>query len=472
MNRLRKNIFLVVSIPAILAVMCFYIFMAAAKDNSVLYIHDLEGDRKVLTGITISGFLEDRYHGRYFEIKNGTLNSRFIYYQQKNDISGPEDYKNLVNGFMHNEFLYTYNYDYEISPGAPRKEIAREDSHAAGNAFVRKSSVYTDSVDIYLRISKRYADFFSNPDLSTVYFSPGLYFKSSGKDIEFYKEEYIVSEGTPPNTIYTLVRSSFPAVMPELAFTVLNDDLYFTIVCTKEYSGRNGIYKAVSFDPWWQNSKYLGTVETITDFDLDSTNMDFLGLEAVDNKLVLLLFENNIFKARLYNTDGRLLDELAVTGISYGEKLPYCQGFVHDGYLNVFLKYTDENQYNQITLLSIHTENGKLNLKHKFSEISSNELYPYSIIAKDNMLYTIALVKDKDETKKYYNDIFTPGHFMIYAYKTENDSTFAAYTGELVTDAVDDYNRNLYFIDTSFGHNFYDYRQFRSVDVKVDENQG
>ena len=278
MNRLRNNIILVFSISAVLVFILTYAFMAAAKDNSTFFLKDLEGNRSALKDITISGYLEDRYHGRYFEMKNSILNSKFVYYQHQNDIAMLGNLQNLANAIKHDEFVYTYQYEYEISPGSKTAEYPKENSPIMNSLSIRKSAVFTDSIDIYARISKRYVDF-SSPHFDTIYFSPGLRYTRSSMEIEFNKDVYgDVSANAEyqkiHNIIYNLNRETFPVPLPKMAMTILNNELYFSIVCTKEYSGRNGIYKAVNFEPWWHDSKYKGTVDTITSFDLDKTNME------------------------------------------------------------------------------------------------------------------------------------------------------------------------------------------------------
>ena len=463
MDKLEKNIFLIFLVPALLVFAISYGFMAAAKDNPDFYLEDLEGNRDALKSITISGYLEDRYHGRYFEIKNGTVQSKFIYYQHRNDIAELNGYVNFSNGLRHNDFTFIYNYNFEISRGAKTEERPNENNHYNNNPSVRTSTVFTDSVDIYARITKT-DDIYQNS--TAILFDPGLRYKSNGMDIGFIKHEYFDSAGEKQGTTHHLNRETFPAFLPRMAMTVLNDELYFSIICTKEYSGRNGIYKAVNFEPWWQNSKYRGTVDIITSFDLDDTNMEVLGLEAVKDKLVLLLFEDNEFKARLYNTEGKVLDELAFNDITSEEGFPEYQGFVRDSYLNIYLKYANENRLNEKVILSIGIEGESLSHKHKVTEYSNQEMYPHMIASKDDMLYVIALTKNIEELSNYPSQVLTPGHLMIFAYKTDNDKTFLVYSGELVTDANQDYYRNLYINDMSFGYNSYDYREFHLIDVR------
>ena len=126
MGRLVKNIILVFSIPAVLITVFTYGFMAARKDSSTFFLRDLEGDRSVLNDIVISGYLEDRYHGRYFELKNGTLESSFLYYQHQDDIAGLKKPQNLVNAVIHNDFVYYYQFEYKISPGQKQKNSRKK----------------------------------------------------------------------------------------------------------------------------------------------------------------------------------------------------------------------------------------------------------------------------------------------------------------------------------------------------------
>lgn len=461
MDRLRRNILFVVLIAGVLVFALTYCFMAVAKNNSTFLLEDLEGDREALRDITISGYLEDRYHGYHFEIKDGTVESNFLYYQQQNDITGLKNYQNLANGINHNDFFYLYNYDFEISRGAKTEERPKENNNAINSPSIRTSAVYTDSIDIYARITKRYADYSVTDDFTTIFFNTGLQYVSSNVDIEFIKQEYIGPAGEIHHTSYHLNRGTFPLALPQMTMTVLNDELYFSIVYTKEYSGRNGIYKAVEFEHWWHDSKYPGTVNTIASFSLDDANIEVLGLEAVNDKLILLLFEDNTLKARLYNTEGQQLDELSFSDITSNKGLPEYQSFINNSCLNIYLKYKTEDLFCENVLLSIQVDESNLRFKHKFKENSSQEMFPFCIASKDDMLYAVALTKDRK--MNYLSELPTPDHFMIYAFKTKNDKTHPLYRGKLVTDAAEDYNRNLH---TSYGYNLYDYRQFNSVNVR------
>ena len=188
MGRLVKNIILVFSIPAVLITVFTYGFMAARKDSSTFFLRDLEGDRSVLNDIVISGYLEDRYHGRYFELKNGTLESSFLYYQHQDDIAGLKKPQNLVNAVIHNDFVYYYQFEYKISPGAKTEEQPEKNMPAANNPSLRRSTVFTDSIDIHVKITKRPADFTAPDfDLASLYLDPGLRYENSSMDIEFYR---------------------------------------------------------------------------------------------------------------------------------------------------------------------------------------------------------------------------------------------------------------------------------------------
>jgi len=466
MGRLVKNIILVFSIPAVLITVFTYGFMAARKDSSTFFLRDLEGDRSVLNDIVISGYLEDRYHGRYFELKNGTLESSFLYYQHQDDIAGLKKPQNLVNAVIHNDFVYYYQFEYKISPGAKTEEQPEKNMPAANNPSLRRSTVFTDSIDIHVKITKRPADFTAPDfDLASLYLDPGLRYENSSMDIEFYRYLSDV-EYQSVYTDYSLNPGSFPAPLPKLAMTVLNDELYFSVVCPEEYSGHNGIYKAVKFYRWWDETEYPGIVDTITEFSLDDPVIEAAGLEAVNDNLVLLLFENSVFKTRLYNTRGDLMDELAVPGITSTEGLPEYQGFINDNCLNIFLKYANEEGFSKYIVLSIMAdEDNRLILKHRTEKNSTGEIYPFDIESRGDRLYIAAFTRNMEEIMKYSASWLTPGHFMIHAYETKNGITLPVYAGELVTDAADDYNRHLYTSDTSPGNLSY-YRVFESVRIE------
>lgn len=90
MGFIRRNIaFIVLSISS-LVIASSFAYALFKRDSATFYLKDITGNRSALRGITITGVLQDRFHGWYFQISNGGVQHRFKYYQKAADMVEPE----------------------------------------------------------------------------------------------------------------------------------------------------------------------------------------------------------------------------------------------------------------------------------------------------------------------------------------------------------------------------------------------
>jgi hypothetical protein len=503
MSWFRRNIFLSVAVPVAAVFILAYGFLAAARNNSTFYLRDIEGDRNKLNGAVITGYLQDRYHGQHFTIRNGLVETRFRNHQDAKDVLQDYRWKAPANGIYHEGKVYWYQFEYEISADAKTHEVLKDkredgDSNKQNDAHqdkqndagqnIRTSIVYADKADVYARLSVISEDFGSTDSWGSIRFDTGIRYASDKADIEFEKQEYVLQgdvvtevdkiDGVHYPTQYSINRGSIPVSNPGMGMTIMDGDLYFTILASKEYSGWNGIFKAVEFAPWWQaHPDKQGKAEVVVKFSLDEQEIEVLGLETVNHCLALSMFTDGVFTVRLFDRNGVLLDELVLEDVTSVDGLPEYEGYVNDDKLNICLKYRTEDGYYKETVLAVmadsETAGGKkeLRLIHKVDRLrpDNESEYHFTVASSDERLYVVSFIKEPDQESGNSIEVLKPGFFSIFVYETLQGETVLVYKGQLVTDADEDFIRDRFKNPASVGYNHYDYRQFEHTNVKVEQ---
>lgn len=265
------------------------------------------------------------------------------------------------------------------------------------------------------------------------------------------------------------------------------EDTFFTAVTTDGYKGTNGIYKLVYND----SSQYVDPSERqpslpIMTFSLDanaddnsSTSIAVLGLEAVGDKLALILLKNDALVIEGYSTDGQWLGEAVVSPFALvgnehteAENSPkhYEQYEAYSNAESNSLSLSFRSNQGQRTVVSLDfSEEIKLADVTTISTDSSSlrEDYDYEhgarfITFKNGRLYYAGAFREVDEDGANYLNAMSPLKFLVHVYEHGEQ----IYRGELVTDVNDDLirmqNRSL--------HDFsYDVLQYRSFfEVRID----
>lgn len=266
----------------------------------------------------------------------------------------------------------------------------------------------------------------------------------------------------------------------------VNDELFFTAVTTNRYKGTNGIYKlyfdsANSFNTPAARKRSTAIMTYSLDHNLDETSppVSVLGLEAVGNKLALILVKGDKLVIEGYDTEGKALGEVEVadflmTGTGNdeaGDTVHYYEtyeAYSRAGSEMLTLSWRGSNK--QRLIVSVDFAGGmKLadvtTIKTEAATLVEDEDYEHGvrfITFKNGKLYYVSVYRQVDERDGSHIHYMKQIRFLLSVYEQGQ----LMYQGELLTDVNDDLirinQRNL--MDFS-----YDPLQYRSIfDVRID----
>ncbi|NLC44838.1 MAG: hypothetical protein GX783_11255, partial [Clostridiales bacterium] len=338
---------------------------------------------------------------------------------------------------------------------------------------------------------------------SYIRYNPGTSLKSDTLEFEFSSENYYNDEdillstsGEYIGTVGKIIGSN-----PQDAFTLLDGQLYFTLLSSPHHKGSNGIYKAESFVEIWeylsdssemseegemqmpnensQNRAQYGNVKPITTFSLDEQNMSVLAIEAVNGKLILIAIENDTLILRSYHPEtGELMDELPIQELSHEDYEGTLQVFVDDSILNLnIVRGANKNNEAYLIsniLLSVDVAD-ELSLLHHVEnlQLESGEIAPQYIdqmVTADQKLFAFASITREEEFSReeeqhgISHEILRPKHNMMFVYQGDE----FLYKGEFITDIDEDYisYRERMRRGDSFGYEQYQFREIYGIQVK------
>ena len=259
------------------------------KDNVTFYLKDVKGDRSALNDITITGILQDRFHGQYFEIKEGKVNHHFKYYDNSSDFVEPTvDY---ISGISSGNLAYWFQIDYEITPDADTKTtISKRDIYGDlqdGNHIIEERTISANKVELIAEIKVRHINLEKHIDKDSFNIDTGIIVEGNGFEYEITETveklpngtEYTMSRGSTMKTLLPINNNSLSNCL-----ALMDDKLYFVVPTTKKCSGENGIFVVDEFEPWWMASfnedgkeRNIGKGRKIVELDLSRTQYRYLG---------------------------------------------------------------------------------------------------------------------------------------------------------------------------------------------------
>jgi len=477
MNFIKRNLALILLIiPSIIIISAFaYVF--AKRDDITFYLKDIRGDKSALSDITIAGVLQDQYHGQHFEIKNGEVNHHFEYYDKTSDALEPA--VNYVNGISSGDLVYNFQNNYKITPDADTKVTSTESTTYGdlqnGDYSIEERTIVSNKVEFIAEIRVRHKDWEKNIDKNHFSIHTGVVLEGDGFEYEFTETvekqpdgtEHILYRGSSINTL-AINNNNLGKCM-----ALLEGKLYFTIPTTKECYGENGIFVVDEYEYWWEadvEGREIGKGRKIVRLNLDEHNIDVMGLEAVNEQLVLIMMIDNILTLRTYDKEGNFIDEISfedidmqTTGTTNIYPMNY-EAFINGNILNLSLNKSSYGSSQAKALISVEIGD-EIKEKHKIHDLDfNNEITQhYNIYAKDDKLYIVTSVQNPNENNKSQYDVLRPRHFIIMVYENSD----LLYKGELVTDADEDLEiERLKNHTGGFGYNMLDYRHFEGIELR------
>ncbi|MGI2293716.1 hypothetical protein [Paenibacillus sp. GXUN7292] len=407
------------AVPLLLMVFAIFlstgIYIYTAKDDAAFQVNHIEGDPSVLNHIQISGQLIDGYHKTSFQWQGSATAAQTAINEK---VETPGLYRYFMGGM---------------------KKIDDLDFSVSGTPFNR------DYI-ITLREMK------------------------NNRTIR-----YEVAEATVPTRVYSM--NTVYTNPLEYGIALIGDDVYWTLVATKQYGGSNGIYK-LAFKSTSSYSEKSPESSVIMTFPLkdegadDSTGIDVLGLEAVGDKLVLLLVQNNELHIQAYNTYGKRLGEAVMpdfqlVGQNTEENKPrYFEGyeaFVHAEENQIILSFNNSPSTDKTFITIDLTQAADIvditRLTAESKGIREDTNYGYGVrdaFYNEGTLYYLTSVREVEDDSVNYIDARLPKRLVIHAYQQKK----LVYKGELLTDINDDrikwknFNQSNYSIDEREYRNF------------------
>lgn len=286
MKRVKNHAAIPVLLFAIIIIVVNSVQIYSAKEDGSFQLRDIEGDRKAIENITITGALGDSYHNTRFQIVRGAVMHQTELYDQplKASIWNHDTGDRRVAGDM----MYR-------AEGGPRFEVHSYDISDQNYYPVGRAEV---SVNI------------NNPAPVREY----RYTNSLGYGL-----------------------------------AVIGQRVFFTPPVTADFTGKSGIYE-LAFHHWassgiWKpksQSRRLVEIDIQANEGDSSSNSQVIGLEAVSGKLVLLTAENGELKISSYDSDsGSLLGQADVAEVPLNGSL---QKWKERSYAESYQAFTDEQQ--------------------------------------------------------------------------------------------------------------------------------
>ncbi len=476
MNWFRKNTALVAAVLSLLIIFVSFAGITGAENGGSMFLRDMDGDRRVLEDVDISGVLQDRYHGQQFSIDGGRLSRNFKFYDSRSDMTETAQ-KSSGNTKSIEGVQYYQTIGSRPSQDASIDIVSKPwypEEHTQGNTGTVQSDaiLYTeetsrvDKIDVLISMGKQKKDGMNE----TVRVNTGIKVESKVKEFQFNKIYFTDKREDPP--VERLTSESyegriFTGENSSNAFTYINGKMYFTVLTDKTATGENGIFR---IDEWvaWPNTdeaETYGKVNKICGFGLDNHDTEVLGLENVDNKLVLYMLVDNMPTFRAYEPDtGKLIDELKVDGLRVDSENRYYQAFGEGN--NITVWFGGERG----KLVNVKLD-GKLSVEHIVNSIyllDANEeaKAPDNVETANGKLFLLTYANDASDTATSI-DILKRRHFMILVYGKSDFSSKLLYRGEIVSDANQDTEYDKKDISPGFGGvSQENYRHFAAVKVE------
>jgi len=483
MNNIKKHIALPLLVITLAFIILIQNYIRSSAVNSTFYLEDLYGSREHLKDVTISGNLQDGYHNNIFEIINGNLEFKTIYYLHYKDLIPSKIYQPSF-------FKIINNVEYELR------------MFLEGNKIIANIKYYDRN---YEKTGRPYYG-------------------------EAIVKTSITSEQYTGNSL--TIATSYPYVI-----TNIGERIFFTIPTTKGYSGTNGIFEVLSFSDKLnyllyttisqeetnptqnsqqdsqqnnkQNNKQDASIidqvnlnqeayiRTVAEFSIDVDNqtdesyIEVLGLQAVNNYLVLILRQSSSLIFRSYDSEsGEQTGEVIIKDSS-----PYLERyevFTANNILNLCFRKNVPGDERRILTFEITGENRINDNKNKINETGQKRYYEddrvimrgnlkltniideiyadseidriFNIFHKDNKVYVVLSLIDSEANKIIPYDVLRPRRMLVYVYEDSKP----VYIGEIVTDMNQDNIFQLYGPATRGGipYNTYERRLFEDIQIR------
>jgi len=403
-------------------------------------LEDLFGQRDELNGICITGSLHDAGHSLEFTLEDGKITTYTTIYDSYSDyLDQIREYPYIWSLSDNKNTDILASISSRISNSAEtlvqEKEIATGEFTSFGEEIVVKKTVtYANEVDYYCYV-RLFDDLFE-----TALFKTGISRKSDRKEFMFEDESHCVKTENELIPIYASqgVASAYNhRVYPKV---VKAGGKYFVTITTNEFcSGSGGIYRIDEFERYDYERDRFGRVTKTVDVDLKGGKVEVIGLEAVSDKLLLLLKDNNRLVLRLHDTDGSLLDEIKpdipeIRGDGeYGNSY-MC--FVNGNNAHIVINSESKIVADDFSIVSLSIGD-RIELNHILKDFRTNGGRNQAFLAVESVNEKLVVINGVYEVGVKAEDIYM--HAPEIQINIFDRSGELKYQGKILTDMKDDY---------------------------------
>ncbi|GIP32659.1 hypothetical protein [Paenibacillus sp. J2TS4] len=465
MDYLKRHLAIPMLMAALVIAAIVFMRIYTAKEAGTFELRDLSGDRSALEDVTISGDLRDGYHRTHFSIQGSLVETATEIYD---NVAGRFSNRyspgapKIIDGIQHEarpSFVGTFDFDITYEDRRNLKNIT------SGTGYVKTGLTYHDP-----RKSENIGMITDNMDTSII---TGTNTNSgSGTSTEDSSRQYFFMN----HLNYGITR--------------IGDKVYFTVPTTSDYTGTNGIYEITDFTvggfsrPSEKAAKELVTIDLDNNRKEGAPKIEVLGLEAVGDKLALILAEDNKLTLRRFDSrSGAELGKVTMDDIAIQDNASFPADSKEETHYAAYEAHIDhdvqvinlilsrgpsEPDDVKTTMLSFDLSNGIKwidTVKESYPREEIDRFYDTTLIShRQGKLYVVKTLIESEEESQVPYDIVRPKHLMIYVYENAK----LVYKGELVTDMNDDIIRvmNLPPSTGGFGYDEFDYRHFDNLKIE------
>ncbi|MCR2807620.1 hypothetical protein [Paenibacillus soyae] len=409
--------------------------MNGARNNGLVELADLQGERSALDGIAVEGMVRDGYHEMQFRLEDSRLMKQTTVYDEP-------------------RYLNTY-----YAPGMP--------------------------LPVGDRFYEIYPSFSSDTDYEIQYYDNmnGIRGDFGGMALV---DTSLVYHGTGDGYTYTNYQ--------EKGLAFIGDRVFYAPPTTRDYTGTSGIYEIVRFserstmqgaDREEPESRLIAKLDLEGNSRKELKGLEILGLEAVDGKLALIALVDGRIAVRSYNPDsGEMLGEAALDAFvntTPGQgKQPEAEtfqenyeAFADDDTGILTLKLTSTKSTTEDTPLRIFSLSFRDGVTPVYEQALSQPAWKaepsgeYSGFSfRGGKLYAILTLRSQPPDMTILYDDLKMRSILIEAYEAGQ----LIYRGELKTDVNDDVVQEQHLTNPSqFQYEPYRYRQVGELHIVSSE---
>ena len=379
-SNLKRRIVAICLLISVMGIMFFTIVDWKNSKEIVVTLVDIEGDRSVLDDIQLVGGVSD--YNSYiveFKLNEGGYKQRikrFLTKKDKDKLGSYTGYgqfedakkRRLYNLLGKSGYVKAKLY-YHPSAEEMVKILNQScQQYYGGFCEIQYNQVNlpnpeqmlnveiegeANELDVYLAISRE-GEYIAAPTQ--------LKFKREGQPIRF-EESYLTDTKKENEILYKQYydvaldkesRSWLYSAYQEPGLACIEEKLYFTPIVDMNYSGKSYIWRLEDFYQCenrcidYKDGKVLdllsekGKITPIYEIDLENEAMEVIGLESLNDNLVLILKINNQLCFRSITKEGKLLDNQYVE-IQEDYFIYWCEALCQDSSMTLEIRGNKEN---------------------------------------------------------------------------------------------------------------------------------